>query len=287
MPCAGSPACRQAFRNSIPLTPWFRNAGTQGTVPSFPNFLVRVILPVPAQDALMAQPKSMRLHNIVRILFYSVVAIFVAAVGILGVTIYLRGIRVPASVLNARAAQNVASRYGVRYNLESLQIGCLGRNCPREVNAGAMDIEIQISEPLRIHLGETHSSRESPVTARGLEIRSGNRPPIIVVDSVQTNLFNRQANVNGLHIGLLSTVGSVEFDGAAKQVTAAGIRFSSVGVDTIQLQGWSSAPDNFIALNRVDVSGVHVSPSEGTAANTICAQLPSSADMGADAITPF
>jgi hypothetical protein len=189
----------------------------------------------------------MRFHNIVRILFYSVVAIALATVAISGLTIYQHGIRIPKFVLNAPLAQSIAARYGIRYNLESLQIGCLGRNCAGEVNAGTLDIEIQIPEPLRVHLNETHSSRGKPLTASGLEVRSGSRPPLAEVDNFQADLPTNHVVANGLHIGTLSTVGSVEFDGGSKQVTARGIRFSSVGVDTIHLAGWAPSPENYLA----------------------------------------
>ena len=230
----------------------------------------------------------MRLHNIVRTLFYSVLAIVVAAVVIVGLTIYLRGIRVPGSVLNAHVAQQIALRYGVRYNLESLQVGCLGRDCPAEVNGGALDIEIQIPEPLRIHLGGTHSRRGNPLTASGLEVRSGDRPPMIGVDSIQADLLNRHADVSGLRIGLLSKVESVGFDGTSKQVTARGIRFPSGNVDAIQLQGWATTADNYVVLDRIDAAGVQLSPTARTASKlTICEQLPSSADLGGDMLEPL
>jgi hypothetical protein len=94
--------------------------------------------------------------------------------------------------------------------------------------------------------------------------------------------------MNGLHIGSLATVERVESDGGAKQATARGIRSSSVDVDTVHLAGWATSPENFLVMNRLDVSGVKVSPAETTAANTtICAQLPSSADLGGDALVPL
>jgi hypothetical protein len=230
----------------------------------------------------------MRFHNIVRILFYSVATIVVAAVAILGLTIYRQGIRVPKFVLNSPPAQRIAARYGVRYNLESLQIGCLGRNCAGEVNSGALDIGIQIPEPLRVHLNETHSSRGKPLTVSGLEVRSGSGPPLAEVDSFQVDLPTNHVVAKGLRIGTLSTVGSVEFDGGSKQVTARGIRFSSVSVDTIHLAGWASSPENYLVLNRLDVSGIKMSPTQASAANTtICAQLPSSADLGGEALVPL
>jgi hypothetical protein len=101
----------------------------------------------------------MRFHDIVRILFYSIAAIALVAVAILGMSIYRNGIHVPQFVINAPVVRSIASRYGFRYKLDSLQIGCLGRNCSGEVNVGALDFEIQIPEPLHVHLNQTHSSR--------------------------------------------------------------------------------------------------------------------------------
>jgi len=110
---------------------------------------------------------------------------------------------------------------------------------------------------------------------------------MVAVDGIQANLQARAAKLNGIRIGS-TEVGSVDFDASTKQVIARTLKLSSVNVDTIQLNGWGPAAGNYIALNRLDVSGIHVSPSARTApVTTICQQLPSSADLGGDAMAPL
>jgi hypothetical protein len=257
---------------------------------------VRVILAIPAQDALAAQSNSMRLEKIVRPVFYSLIAIALAAVTLLGLSIYRNGIRIPTSILNSGVAQDIALRYGVRYSMKSLEIGCLGRDCPLDIRAGALDVEIQIPEPLRIHLDEALWSRGNPLTTGKLEVRSGNRPPLVRVDKLQADLSTLRGTLYSIQIGLLPNgpspeLGSVAFDANAKEVIAHTLKLSSVNVDTIQLNGWATAADNYIALDRLDITGIHVSPSQSTApvtpATTICQQLPSTADLGGDVMAPF
>ena len=73
----------------------------------------------------------MRLHFSVRTLFYGLAAVVIAAVALLGVTIYLRGVSVPNAVLNSPLAQRIGARYGIRFHVDNLRIGCLSRSCPR------------------------------------------------------------------------------------------------------------------------------------------------------------
>ncbi len=56
----------------------------------------------------------MRFQLSVRVLLYSAVAVMAAALTLLGLTLYFRGLTVPNAVLNSRVAQNFALRYGLR-----------------------------------------------------------------------------------------------------------------------------------------------------------------------------
>ena len=240
----------------------------------------------------------MRLHLSVRTLFYSVAAVAVAALAILALTVYLHGLNVPEAVLNSRTAQSIAARYGVHFSLESLQLGCLRRNCPGTVNAGALEIDILTPDPFQIHLNETHWRRAGPLTAGDLEIRSGNRPPAIAIDSFQVDPVAIHGVATGLRVGLLSNaapaeIGSLEFDGTAKRVTARGIRIQGdqrppVEVNEVQLEGWKNSPsDGWIVLDRLNLTGVNLVLVRSAASSRICDQLPAAAAVGRQAIAPF
>ena len=72
----------------------------------------------------------MRSYLTVRALVYGVAAVAAVAVVFLGLAIYWNGVTIPTAVLNWRVTQRVVARYGARYNLDSLRIGCLRKNCP-------------------------------------------------------------------------------------------------------------------------------------------------------------
>src|SRR4030095_322550 len=216
----------------------------------------------------MRQPaRLMRRHLTLRALAYSVVAVAVVAVVLVGLDIYRHGVTVPHGFLNLRAAQRVAARYGVRYSLDSLRIGCLTKTCPGEVRAGSLDVEIQTAEPFLVHLNGVQGRRSAPLTATGLEIRSGNRPPLIAADSISADVSSNQMAASGLRIGLSPgasplEIDGVEFDSAAKRVAVNRISArregrSPVTVDRVQLQGWTArGPNGEIVLDRIDVAGV-------------------------------
>ena len=232
----------------------------------------------------------MQFSKIVRILSYSAIALALAAAALLGLTVYLRGLQIPGSVLHSNAAKWLASRYGVEFTLQSLQFGCLKRDCSREVNAGALTIALQTPEPLRIELKETHWKRGNPITGKGLEVRSGDRPPLVAAGNFQIDSLTHKAAFSDIRVGLLpeglpAEIDNVEFDGVSKHFIARGIRLSSAGVNSIQLRGWDSAADDTIVLDKLEIAGVRGSAAKRAPSDkTICEQLPSAGDNGSEAL---
>ncbi len=239
----------------------------------------------------------MRVHLTVRALAYSAVAAAATVVALFGLSIYLRGLTVPQNVLNWRVAQRTAARYGVRYRLDSFRIGCLTAKCSGEGNAGALDIEFQTPEPIRFHLNSAQWRRSGPLTAAGLEIRLGDRAPLIEAEGIEASPASNQGSATGLRIGLSpgvapSEIGDVEFDGASKRLAVNRIQVRMedrppVTVDRVQLDGWTfPAADGGLGLDHMEVDGVTVSLDGNAGSATVCERLPSSAAISRQA-APF
>ncbi len=240
----------------------------------------------------------MRPHLSVRTLVYSVVAVAAVALAISGFTIYLRGFTVPHAILNSRIVETIASRWGIRYSLRSLQIGCLARNCAGAVDAGGIEVELQTPVPFRIHLNDAEWRRAGGFTVGGLEFLSGDRPPLISVDGFQIDPAAQQAAGYGLRIGLLPntppvSIDTVDFDGAERELIARRIGLQlegrpPVGVEQIHLDGRTApAADGWFTLDRIDVAGVDLSLETSATNATLCEELPSTIALGREAAAGF
>ena len=121
----------------------------------------------------------------VRILFYPVVALSIVTLIAVGVTLYVSGFTVPNSLLNSSLGQAITSRYGLHYHVDSLRFGCLQQGCSGEISVGALDLALATPEIFRIQLNSAEWTRQTPIIAHHLEIRSGPLPPLISLDSLE------------------------------------------------------------------------------------------------------
>jgi hypothetical protein len=237
----------------------------------------------------------MRLQFSVRTVLYSVSALaaFVAAVFVLSV--FLRGWTVPSSLIHSSLFRNYAARIGVSYTLSSLRIGCFTSDCPEALIFSGLDVELDIPEPFKVHLGNLLARRGTGIHAGDLRVQFGARRPLVSAKAIQADLGAQTGGVTGLEIGLRPDapirVEIVDFNASNARASIRGIELpmaerSTLHLDQVSIEQWDRSPDDWIVVERVAMDGMRVGLAERTSNLTVCEELPASIALNRQAFEP-
>ena len=239
----------------------------------------------------------MRRRPAARTVIYGAAVVSLIGATLIALVMCLRGGAVPSSLVNSRIAAWIASRYDVRFSLDSLHIGCFRPGCTAEINAEGINFELDTPEPLRVHVDGVQWCRTRPLTARALRVRAGNRPDLVTIDGLESSSAG-QLVFRGVQIvprpeAPLARIDAVDVSNMGRTVTAAKIRIpvgSSVAVliDAVTA-GPLTLPDSegWFRVSDTKVSGVRLQLADQPNTAEMCAEMHSALSAANDSAAPL